>query len=143
MQTSPQPHTRGVAEALTLSDDSLRKYTTGKKAIPTRFITRALSDSLPTYKNERKKVKTEAKKKISVAKSEEKKKQKASKKIAKLQARKNRIEAKKKLQDTKKQLKQTKKQVKKEAKSKFSDAPRRWLCKWHISKWFIVLLSRA
>ena len=56
MQNSSKPHCRRVAAALTLSDQCIRKYTTGKKAIPTRFIARALSDALPTYKNESKKV---------------------------------------------------------------------------------------
>ena len=58
MLQSTKPHIKQVAQAVTLSAPSIRKYIANKKDITTRYMTRALSDSLPTYKNEAKKIQT-------------------------------------------------------------------------------------
>ena len=56
MQNSSKPHDRLAARAVTMSDTCMRKYVMNVKEISTRFVTRAISDSLPTYKNEAKKL---------------------------------------------------------------------------------------
>ena len=56
MHDSSKPHIKQVANAITLSVPSIRKHIANHKDITTRFMVRAISDSLPTYKNEAKKV---------------------------------------------------------------------------------------